>query len=67
MNANSASFNSGGKLCVQNNSASQIQLLPVVNETIDGASSLAIPNGTAICVRPWIADPTQGGANWTVK
>jgi hypothetical protein len=66
LDANTASFNSAGKVCVQNNGSSQIQLLPVGNETVDGASSLPIPNGAPVCVRPVVADPTQGGANWTV-
>jgi hypothetical protein len=67
IDANSASFNAAGRLCIQNTNPNSIQVLPVTGETIDGASSLAIAGGSTVCVRPIVANPATAGANWTVN
>jgi hypothetical protein len=64
IDANNASFNSQGKLCVKNTGINTVTLTPINSETIDGASSYAVASLAAACVRPFIANPAAGQAQW---
>ena len=67
IDANAASFNSAGRLCVRNTSAQPVTLVPTTTETINGAASLPINTGETVCVRPEVADVNAAGANWIVN
>lgn len=64
MDANTANFNSNGRLCVKDAGAVTVTLTPVSGETIDGAASLTLASGASACIVPSIANPAAGGANW---
>jgi hypothetical protein len=67
IDANSASFNAAGKLCVQNTGAQPVTLLPVTGELIDAATTLSVAPGTTTCVRPIVLNTTTAGATWTAN
>jgi hypothetical protein len=64
VDANATSFNSQGKLCVKNTGTNTVTLTPINGETIDGASSYAVGSLATACVRPFLASPAAGQAEW---
>jgi hypothetical protein len=64
VDANATSFNTQGKLCVKNTGTNTVTLTPINSETIDGASSFAVSSLATACVRPLIANPAAGQAEW---
>ncbi len=66
MEVNSASFNSAGRLCVNNVGPAMVRLVPQANETLDGQAVVEIVAGQTVCVRPMVVDVAVGGARWTV-
>jgi hypothetical protein len=64
VDANATSFNSQGKLCVKNIGSNTVTLTPINGETIDGASSYGVSSLATACVRPFIANPAAGQAEW---
>ena len=65
LDANSASFNSAGKLCVTNGNTAPVNLVPVAGETVDEAPSLSVPSGATVCIHPFVANAAAAGANWS--
>jgi hypothetical protein len=64
IDANVTSFNSQGKLCVKNIGTNTVTLTPINSETIDGASTYSVVPLATACVRPFIANPAAGQAQW---
>jgi hypothetical protein len=64
VDANATSFNTQGKLCVKNTGANTVTLTPINGETIDGESSYAVGSLATACVRPFLANPAAGQAEW---
>lgn len=64
IDANTASFNSAGELCLKNAGTGTVTLTPVNSETIDGAANLAVAAQATACIRPYVANPAAGGAVW---
>ncbi len=63
---NTASFNSAGRVCVQNAGTTQVRVVPRTGETIDGQVLVELQGGMGVCVRPVVLDATVGGARWTI-
>jgi len=64
IDADTASFNIAGKLCLSNIGTGVVTLTPVNSETINGAANLAVAASTTACIRPFVADAATAGANW---
>jgi trimeric autotransporter adhesin len=64
VDANTASFNTQGRLCVKNTGSNTVTLTPVNSETIDGSSTYAVASLATACIRPFIANPAAGQAQW---
>ena len=67
IDANSASFNSAGTICVQNTNSQPISILPVTGETIDGAASLSVASGSTSCLSPVVLNVAAAGGSWTAN
>jgi hypothetical protein len=64
MDANVASFNSKGKLCMKNLGTGTVTLATTSSQTIDGVAPGTLATGSTICVVPYVAVAATGGANW---